>query len=190
MEKYVELLNNRLSEDDKGKLFLMTEGAMNEIHNSGIMSQLSPEIMKKVHNPDPNIRISEKTSLAKSVGKNFIPISQPLSLETGIGHLISVVYDERFVNSISLCIQGGIEGLFQSKVWQNNKNSILEYHILVDNTANGNTEAFLANMEFLNKVYLNIDIIVKNMDFTKKEAKMEEKKKKGFLSRLFGKSFN
>ncbi len=189
MEKYVELLYNRLSDADKMKLFVMTESANNETHNNGIMSQLSPEVMKRVHDPDPNVRVAEKTSLAKSVGRTFVQTSQPVPLETGIGHLISIVYDERFVNCISVCIQGGIEGLYQSNVWQHNQSKIMEYHILVENNG-GNIKPFMDNMTFLNEVYPNFKIIIKNMNEepSKQGFEIEKtEKKKGFFSKLFGK---
>ncbi len=171
------------------KLFVMTESANNETHNNGIMSRLSPEAMKRIHDPDPNVRVAEKTALAKSVGKTFVQTSQPVPVNTGIGHLISMVYDERFVNCISVCIQGGIEGLFQSNIWQNNQNEIMEYHILVENNG-GNIEPFMDNMTFLNEVYPHFKIIIKDMNEepSRKEEKKENKteKKKGFFSKLFG----
>ncbi len=188
MESFVKALHDRISDDKKMGLIVMMDNAINEMHNNGIISQLNPDDVAKMHDPDPNVRITEKTSLAKSVGKNFIPITQPLPLENGIGYLASVDYNTKFVNSISLCIQGGIEGLYQSGIWQKNKNQIMEYHVLVDDN-NEDISQLRTNMGILNDLYPNFEIKVVNQKDTKKQSQVsnEDPKKKGLFSRLFGK---
>ncbi len=196
MEQFVKALIDRTPDDKKMSVHIIMDNAINEMHNNGIISKLSPEDAAKMHDPDPNVRVTEKTSLAKSVGKTFIPITQPLPLENGIGYLASVEYDSRFVNSISLCIQGGIEGLYQSGIWQKNKNKIMEYHILA--FANGQDIApFVENMTVLNDLYPDFEIKVVNQENTKKNSGADSKAeqntivkpadKKGFFSKLFGK---
>ena len=196
MEQLVQALIDRTPDDKKMSVHIIMDNAINEMHNNGIISRLSPEDAARMHDPDPNVRVTEKTLLAKSVGKNFIPITQPLPLENGIGYLASVEYEPRFMNSISLCIQGGIEGLYQSGIWQKNKNKIMEYHVLVSD--NGHDIApFVANMTVFNDLYPDFEIKVVNQKDTKKNSAADSKpaqntakkpaEKKGFFSKLFGK---
>ena len=196
MEQFVKALMDRIPDDKKMSIHIIMDNAINEMHNNGIISKLSPEDAARMHDPDPNVRVAEKTSLAKSVGKTFIPITQPLPLENGIGYLASVEYDARFVNSISLCIQGGVEGLYQSGIWKKNKNKIMEYHVLVSD--NGQDIApFVSNMTVINSLYPDFEIKVVNQKDTKKNAVKDSEpavntttkssEKKGFFSKLFGK---
>ncbi len=196
MEQFVKALIDRVPDDKKMSVHIIMDNAINEMHDNGIISRLSPGAAARIHDPDPNVRITEKTSLAKSVGKNFIPITQPLPLENGIDYLASVEYDPRFVNSISLCIQGGIEGLYQSGIWQKNKNKMMEYHVLVvDN--DHDIMPLVDNMNVFNEVYPDFVIKVVNQKDTKKNSDTDSKsaqntvaksaEKKGFFSKLFGK---
>lgn len=196
MEQFVQALIDRTPDDKKMSIHIIMDNAINEMHNNGIISRLSLEDAARIHDPDPNVRVIEKTSLAKSVGKNFIPITQPLPLENGIGYLASVEYDQRFVNSISLCIQGGIEGLYQSGIWQKNKNKIMKYHVLVADNGQDITP-FVTNMNVLNDLYFNFEIKVVNHNDVKKntvtaseptqKTTAQPTEKKGFFAKLFGK---
>ncbi len=196
MEQFVKALIDRTPDDKKMSVHIIMDNAINEMHNNGIISRLSPEDAARMHDPDPNVRLTEKTSLAKSVGKNFIPITQPLPLENGIGYLASVEYDPRFVNSISLCIQGGIEGLYQSGIWEKNKNKMMEYHVLVVDNDHDITP-LVDNMNVLNEVYPDFIIkVVNQKDKTKNLANDSKNtsnsstfapEKKGFFAKLFGK---
>ena len=55
MEKYVQLLYDRIK-DDKDRvmrLIMIMDGAINEMHNNGIFSQLPLDVQEKVHSKDP-----------------------------------------------------------------------------------------------------------------------------------------
>lgn len=195
MEQFVKSLYDRTPDDKKKSILLMMHGAIYEMHNNGIVLGLSPEDAIRMHDPDPNVRVTRKTSLAKSVGRKFISLSLPLLLENGIGHFISVEYDARFVNSISLCIQGGIEGLYQAGVWQKNENSIMAYYISVADNGN-DISPLVSNMTALNELYPDFVIKVVNQKDEKnsvsesKSSNGNENKpinKKGFFAKLFGK---
>lgn len=188
MEQYVKLLYDRLPDDKKMQLVMIMDNAINEMHNNGVISRLSQETSAKMHDPDPSIRIAEKTSLAKSVGKSFIPLSQPLPLkEGGIAFVIKVDYDPKYVNSISICIQGGLEGLYQSELYKRCKNEVMDYNIVIN--SNGfDTSLFSENMNSINNLYENFNIVLTDEIKGKSIDNDENKpKKKGLFSKLFKK---
>lgn len=175
MEKYVELLYNRLDKDQQLQLYVIMQSAICEVHNSGILSTLSPELQAQVHDPDPNIRINVKTALAKAVGKQFIPLSTPVAHKDGTtSHMISVNYDGRFSNSISLCVQGGLEGLYQSGIFAGKTQ---DYTVMLQ-TNNADSSPLIKNLKLLDSMYdeFNIKII------TGADGKAE---KTGLLQTLF-----
>lgn len=113
MEQFVKMLYERLEtkKDLQIQLCVIMQNAINEMHNNGIIDRLTGKVAQLMHDPDPEVRVREKTSLAKSVGKQFIPTTMPIHSQKGRSYLANVNYDPRFVNSITLCFQGGIEGL-------------------------------------------------------------------------------
>ena len=111
-----------------------------------------------------------------------------------IAFIIQVNYEPAFNNCISLCIQGGLEGLYKSQLYLKNKSKIMDYNIMVTNADQVDLSEFKENMEILDSVYdcFNIKIVEasanKSNDETVKPDKKEDPpKKKGFLSRLFKK---
>jgi len=154
-----------------------------------------------MHDPDPEVRVREKTSLAKSVGKQFIPTTMPVPSQGGLSYLANVNYDPRFVNSITLCFQGGIEGLHTT--FASNPNVKLDKYIIQIVTGGDDLDAFKTNIEQLDKMYDDISIVIlsngkmvygseNNADEVEKNnntsLKEEPPKKKGFFARLFGKN--
>ena len=188
MNEFVKSLYDRLDDEKKMQLLCIMDNAINEMHNNGIMSKLSPELAARVHDPNPEVRVNEKTALAKSIGKSFISLTQPLPMKDGtIAFMIQVNYEPRFVNSICVCIQGGLEGLMMSGIYKKNPNQILDYHILIN--ANGqDASAFLDRIRILDSLYENFNLIpVIVAPKTTTTEKAEAKKKEGFFKTLFGK---
>ena len=203
MEKYVQLLYDRIKDDqDKAmKLIMIMDGAINEMHNNGIFSQLPLEVQEKVHSKDPEERITVKSSIAKSLAYNsFIVLSQPLRLKNGdISHMISVKFNPTFINSIALCIQGGLEGLYQNGSYKHCEDDIMQYYIQTDAQGEDYT-AFRRKMMDLESLYDNFQInFIPVQSLEKKETasvskstevKKEEKKeeKTGLFAKLFSKN--
>lgn len=200
MEQFVKLLYDRL-EDKKDlqlQLYVIMQNAINEMHNNGIISSLTGEAANAVHDPDPEIRVCNKTSLAKSVGKQFIPTTTPVPSEGGLSYLANLNYDPRFVNSITLCFQGGIEGLHMA--FSNNDKVKLDKYIIQVNANGNDLSALKNNMEQLNRMYDDISIVMmcdgevicpQQNKPQQEEIQTAEKKlsseKRGFLAKLFGK---
>ena len=112
MEQFAKSLYDRLDSKEQMQLVCMMENAINEMHNNGIISQVDISGSSRLHDPDSNVRVTEKTLLAKSVGHSFVVASMPGMTENGIAHTIKINNDPHFPNSIAICIQGGLEGLF------------------------------------------------------------------------------
>jgi len=203
MEQFVKMLYDRLEtkKDLQMQLYVIMQNAINEMHNNGIIAGLTGEVAQLMHDPDPEVRVREKTSLAKSVGKQFIPTTMPVPSQGGLSYLANVNYDPRFVNSITLCFQGGIEGLHTT--FASNPNVKLDKYIIQIVTGGDDLDAFKTNIEQLDKMYDDISIVIlsngkmvygseNNADEVEKNnntsLKEEPPKKKGFFARLFGKN--
>ena len=198
MEQFVKMLYDRL-EDKKNlqlQLYVIMQNAINEMHNNGIIASLTGEAANAVHDPDPDVRVREKTSLAKSVGKQFIPTTMPVPSQGGLSYLANLNYDPRFVNSITLCFQGGIEGLHMT--FASNPNVKLDKYIIQVVSGGNDLSAFKNNIELLDQMYDDISIVVMcdgklvygQMETAQPQTpRTEEKKteKKGFFAKLFGK---
>lgn len=175
------------------------QNAINEMHNNGIIDRLTGKVAQLMHDPDPEVRVREKTSLAKSVGKQFIPTTMPIPSQKGLSYLANVNYDPRFVNSITLCFQGGIEGFHTT--FASNPNVKLDKYIIQIVTGGDDLDAFKTNFEQLDKMYDDISIVILSdgkmiygsENNAEEDAKAsnhsvnEEPQKKGFFAKLFGK---
>ena len=203
MEQFVKMLYDRLEKkkDLQMQLYVIMQNAINEMHNNGIIAGLTGEVAQLMHDPDPEVRVREKTSLAKSVGKQFRPTTMPVPSQGGLSYLANVNYDPRFVNSITLCFQGGIEGLHTT--FASNPNVKLDKYIIQIVTGGDDLDAIKTNIEQLDKMYDDISIVIlsngkmvygseNNADEVEKNnntsLKEEPPKKKGFFARLFGKN--
>lgn len=200
MEQFVKMLHDRLEtkKELQLQLYVIMQNAINEMHNNGIIASLTGEAANAVHDPDPEVRVREKTSLAKSVGKQFIPTTMPVPSQGGLSYLANLNYDSRFVNSITLCFQGGIEGLHMT--FANNPNVKLDKYIIQVVSGGNDLSAFKNNIEQLDQMYDNISIVVMcdgkliygEMNNTQEKANTEkplvkDEPKKGFFAKLFGK---
>lgn len=202
MEQFVKMLYDRLEgkKDLQLQLYVIMQNAINEMHNNGIIASLTGESANAVHDPDPEVRVREKTCLAKTVGKQFIPTTLPAPSENGLSYLAVLHYDPRFVNSITLCFQGGIEGLHLAFA-KNEKTKLDKYIITVE--ANGqDLTAFINNIEKLDKMYDDISIVVlcdgkmlydptqNKLDKESSVQSSNAKSKGGFFAKLFKRKRN
>lgn len=180
------------------QLYVIMQNAINEMHNNGIIAGLTGEAAQLMHDPDPEVRVREKTSLAKSVGKQFIPTTMPVPSNGALSYLAHVNYNSRFVNSITLCFQGGIEGLHTT--FASNPNVKLDKYIIQIVTGGDDLDAFKTNIEQLDKMYDDISIVILSNGKTiydaennAEEAKIsnptveEKTQKKGIFAKLFRK---
>lgn len=194
MEQFVKMLYDRLEtkKDLQMQLVVIMDNAINEMHNNGIIARLTGDAAQLMHDPDPEVRVRAKTSLAKSVGKQFITTTMPVPLQDSLSYLANVDYDPQFVNSITLCFQGGIEGLHMS--FANNPKIKLDKYIIQIASGGENLEAFRANIEQLDKMYDDISIVILSDGKVVYGEKTENKnienenhtpaKKKGFFEKL------
>lgn len=65
MEQFVKSLFDRLDANGQMQLICIMENAINEIHNNGIISQVDISGTSKLHDPDPNVRVTEKNTACK-----------------------------------------------------------------------------------------------------------------------------
>lgn len=66
MEQFVKSLYDRLDSKGQMQLVCIMENAINEMHNNGIISQVDISGSSRLHDPDPNVRVIEKTLLANA----------------------------------------------------------------------------------------------------------------------------
>ena len=200
MEQFVKMLHDRLEtkKELQLQLYVIMQNAINEMHNNGIIASLTGDAANAVHDPNPKVRVRKKTSLAKSVGKQFIPTTMPLPSQRGLSYLANLNYDPRFVNSITLCFQGGIEGLHMT--FAKNPNVKLDKYIIQVVSGGNDLSAFKNNIEQLDQMYDDISIVVMcdgkliygEMNNTQEKANtdkplVKDEPKKGFFAKLFGK---
>lgn len=213
MEQLVKALYDRLESnpDLQMQLFIIMQRAIDEMHNNGIIAGLTGKTAQLVHDPDPHVRIREKTNVAKAVGKQFISNTFPVPSEGGISYFAELKYDPRFVNSITLCFQGGIEGLHMAS--SGNPELRLDKYVIMITSGGKNLEALKANIEQLDKMYDDISLVIMSDDKIVYKGATESEsgksngiapasksnksnggvpvdkpeKKKGFFEKLFGK---
>ena len=188
MERFVQALFERLDKAGQGQLICIMDNAINEMHNNGIISRVSPEIAAKLHDPDPNVRVTEKTSLAKSVGYSFVVSSKPGVTENGICHTVEINNDARFPNSIAICIQGGLEGLYQTGIFKKTNSGIMDYNVVIRKNSQ-DSSGLENNLSILNDLYkdFNIRVMFEMPDASDNQKAQSPEKKKGLIARLFGK---
>ena len=165
MEQFVESLFKRLDQTNQLKLYVIMQNAINEVHNSGVLLSADPTGTSKLHDRDPEVRVTEKTKLAKSIGKSFIPSALPgLGKDGTLSYQTQVNYNPAFKNCICICLQGGLEGLHLSLqlpgITQNRK---VKYNLTVVSNGNDLTE-FKELISSLNTFYDDIDIAITSND--------------------------
>lgn len=198
MDQFVKMLYDRLASNKnlQLQLYVIMQNAINEMHNNGIIASLTGDAAKAVHDPDPDVRVREKTSIAKAVAKQFIPTTLPVPSQGGLSYLATLNYDPRFVNSITLCFQGGIEGLHMT--FSLNPNVKLDKYMIQVISNGHNLTALENNIAQLDRMYDDISIVLmcdgkmiyNGQEEKEQPAPVEREKpveKKGFFARLLGK---
>lgn len=202
MEQFVKSLFDRLDGNPEAQTMLIgiMDGAINEMHNNGVFSRLPADLQEKIHSDDPEERITVKTSVAKGIAsQSFIPSSNPIVLKNGdVAHMITVKYDPSFKNSIALCIQGGLEGLYLSGAYKRCADEIMQYYIQTDVKGEDYNDFRKIALD-LEGLYDNFQLNFFPISFgqaasgksnspaKKSDATGETKEKKGFFGKLFGK---
>ena len=73
-----------------------------------------------------------------------------------MNHAVRVEYEPRFVNSISMCIQGGLEGMHMSRRLSPLQ-GVMKYHVVT--ASNGHSlDKFRENLQLLNQMYDDYEI--------------------------------
>lgn len=75
------------------QLYVIMQNTINEMHNNGIIAGLTGEAAQLMHDPALEVRVREKISLVKSVGKQFILTTMPMTSQGGLSYLVNVNYD-------------------------------------------------------------------------------------------------
>lgn len=194
MDAFVQSLLERLPEEKRQQMLGLVNRAIQEVKDGGIMSRLSPELKKQVNHPDPRVSMKVRTQLAKSVGVQNIPTSQPIPLKNGAAaHMIIMEYNPQFYHAEALCVQGGLEGLYLSGMPKKCENNVMEYYI---NLRNSEQEAMplLKELALVQGMYENFRIHVtvsvetgfREVPLPQPETE-EKAPRRGIFARLFGK---
>lgn len=159
MDAYAQALYDRLASnpDLRMEFFLITQNAINELHNNGIYSGLSGDLAQKIHDPDPQVRLFHKVQVAKSFAKQFIPLTHPFPGDNGICYSATVNYDPRFVNAITLCFQGGIEGLY---TMQKHSGVLLGTYTITVSNPHQDLSALQRNLALLDRMYPEMSVVL------------------------------
>jgi len=160
MEQFVKRLYDRLEakKDLQMQLFVIMQNAINEMHNNGIIAGLTGDLAAAVHDPDPQVRVTHKTALAKAVAKKLIPSTVPVPSPEGMSYMATLNYDRRFVNSITLCFQGGIEGLHM--MLEANKSMRLNRYVIQVEAGNQDLTELKTNIELLDRMYDEMAVVL------------------------------
>ena len=158
MEEYVKMLWDRLESNKElqKQLYLIMQNAINEMHNSGTIGMLTGSEAAAVHDPNPDVRVREKTILAKRICKKFISETDPIPGPEGLSYLVKVDYIIQFANSITLCLQGGIEGLHM--MVNDYPDISLNKYVIEVVSGDKNLSVLKKNIEQLDKMYDEISI--------------------------------
>lgn len=196
MDAFVMSLLERLSEEKRQGMLRLMNRAIDEVEAGGILSQLSPELKKQVGHADPLVAMKAKTQLAKSVGVQNIPTSQPMPLKNGaVAHMIIVEYNPQFYHAIALCVQGGLEGLYLAGMPKKCENNVMDYYINLRSTEE-EAMPLLRELARVQSFYENFHIHVtvpgetglREVTLPAPEVVPQTKTKKpGFFARVFGK---
>ena len=153
MEEYVKRLWDRLESNKElqKQLYLIMQNAINEMHNSGTIGMLTGSEAAAVHDPDPDVRVREKTILAKRICKKFISETDPIPGQEGLSYLVKVDYIIQFANSITLCLHGGIEGLHM--MVNDYPDISLNKYVIEVVSGDKNLSVLKKNIEQLDKMY-------------------------------------
>lgn len=187
MEKFVQSLYERLDQIGQAQLICIMDNAINEMHNNGIISLFDQEKTTKLHDSDPNVRVTEKTRLAKSVGHSYVVSSNPGMTENGVCHTVEINNDVRFPNSIAICIQGGLEGLYKTGVYKKTNSGIMDYNVVIHKNGQ-DSSALENNIRVLNNLYkdFSIHIMYEMPAVSENRNNPKSEKKKGLFAKLFG----
>lgn len=157
MEEYAASLNERLDPERQKELWMLIQQSVNELYNQNLISQADAIGFEGLHDPDPEVRLTNKTKLAKAVACNFITTAGPIPLpDQSMQFMAQVKLHPGMLHSIALCLQGGIEGLVQTGLTTQFR---MKYSVVVD-PANANIEEFRNLISLLNRFYEDIDIVL------------------------------
>ncbi|MDO4749883.1 MAG: hypothetical protein Q4A39_03470 [Eubacteriales bacterium] len=195
MERFVKKLYTRLEgkPELQAKLTGIVDAAIQEMEDNGFYSDLSGKLLAKINSEDPAESIAAKTAAAKQIAmKHCIRASKPLTLANDeTAHIIEVQFDPRFLNSVTLCIQGGLEGLIFSRLYKKCTDQIMYCYILTDLNSE-DFPAFRDKLLELDSMYdhFRIDFLsTENFAISSSPTESFKKnagKKQSFWSKLFG----
>ena len=127
MEAYIKSLYDRQEPDNQTKLFVLVQGAIDEMHNNAVVAGITdPVFYEKLHDPNSEIRIWKKTLLAKETGRKFIRNTVISHDERSMDYTVEVYCDSKFRKSITLAIQDIIEKVYLSGI---SKEISVTFHI-------------------------------------------------------------
>lgn len=194
MDAFVQSLLERLPEEKRQGMLGLLNKAIEEVLCDEILCQLSPEIKKQLHHPDPRVSMEIRTALAKDVGVSFVSSSLPLPKKDGsAAHMILLQMSPRFYHAEALSIQGGLEGLYKSGMPKKCRDNVMDYYINLQNTEQ-EVQPLVKELGLLQGLYENFRLHVtvaseggrKELSLPAPEFPAVEKKP-GLLKRLFGK---
>lgn len=129
MEAYIKSLYDRLNPDQQKDLFLLTQKSIDEMSNHGIIAGVTdPELMQKLHDPNPEVRVSEKTLLAKEIGRKYIVNTDIHTADKQLNYDIEMSFNAGLKHSITLALQDILEKLYLTDIWKE-KHVVFHIHI-------------------------------------------------------------
>jgi hypothetical protein len=179
------------------ELLMIRDHAFNEIHNNGLVSKGLVEYgipFEKYEQMSTEDKMQVKTSIAKDCGHYFVDVTKPVQKsDKSLAYMVVLKCSPKLVNCVALCIQGGLEGLMISKLYEKNPDKTMDYIVVAD----GNVDELKEVMSQLDKMYDCYNIKVANsieelnnilgIKNTQKPSANEKPKKKGLFSKLFNK---
>ena len=163
MEPFVQSLHCRLEAEPQHMRMFETfvDRAMDEMQAAGYYSNLAPALQEKVDSEDYQESIDIKTSLAKEFAHHsFIRASNYIKMaDDESARVIQVRIDPKFLNCLTLSIQGSLEGLFLTGAPKKNKSGKM-YYFIENNATREDWDAFNSKMDALNFLYPDFHIIV------------------------------
>ena len=164
MDPFVQSLHCRLEEENRQAMRMFEtfiDRSLDEMEANGYFKDLDPSIQEKVDSDDPEVSVDIKTALAKEMAHHsFVKASHAITMPDGeSARLVQVHVDPRFLNCLTLCIQGSLEGLFLTGAYKKNKSKKMIY--IIENDASKEAwEILQSKMDALGYLYPQFSIIL------------------------------
>lgn len=164
MDPFVQSLHSRLEESNRQAMRMFEtfiDRSLDEMEAKGYFSDLDPSLQAKVDSENFDESIDIKVALAKEMAHHtFVKGSYAISMPDGeSARVVQVKVDPDFLNCLTLCVQGSLEGLFLTGATRRNKSGKM-YYFIENDAPKSAWETLESKMDALAYLYPQFHIIL------------------------------